>query len=112
MIKELESFVASFLGSIVTGWSSKVVASLTDTIVSAISQIAWRSGWVVVIVVIAWLIRSAYDDYKGYVAMGVFAVPAIITFFLSWEAASILMGLSVAGLLYMGKDTVLKRFRF
>jgi hypothetical protein len=69
-------------------------------------QYAWRGGVRVVAVVVAFLIKQAFDDYKGYVAMGMFAIPAIVMLFVPWDAATILAGLSAIGLSYMGKKTI------
>jgi hypothetical protein len=87
------------------------VTLLTDPIISAFSQYAWRLGWLGAVLLIAVSIRLAYEDYLGYVAMGVFAIPAIITFSLPWDAASILMVLSAAILSYMGEKVVFDIFR-
>jgi hypothetical protein len=60
----------------------------------------------VIAVVVAFLIKQAFDDYKGYVAMGIFALPAIAMLFVPWGIATVLAGLSAGGLSYMGRKTV------
>lgn len=110
-IKECESIVASVLGAIFFGWCSKVAALATDPIISIATQLALRSGWVVVVVMIAFIVRMALDDYASYVSMGVFALPVIVTFLLPWDAANAMMTISVIGLALMGREIVFGRFR-
>ena len=105
-LDEIKSFVATFLGAICIGWFSKLVALATNPIVTAATQYASGSGGLAVIIIVAYLIKQAYEDYVGYVAMGIFAVPAIVTFLLPWGSATILMGLSAIALAIMGKKVV------
>lgn len=109
-MEDIKSLLASFLGAFVAGWTAKVVASLTDPIFSAFAQVAVGLGCIGVLFVVLFLIIQTYEDFMDYLAMGVFAVPAIVTLFLPWDVASALMIFSWLGLGYLGKDTVLGFF--
>ena len=106
VIDEVKSLITAFLGAICAGWLGKLAALVTDPIISMVYQYAWRGGVMVVAIIVMVLIKQAFDDYKGYVAMGIFAIPAIAMLFVPWDVATVLMGLSVAGLSYMGKKTI------
>jgi len=101
-ISEARSFVISVILAICAGWSSKLAALLTDPIYSTIEKIGWGSGWIAGLLVAFVITRQMLEDYEFYVAMGIFAIPAIATFLLSWENATWLFGLSLAGLLIVG----------
>lgn len=103
---EIKSFIAAVLGAICTGWLSKLATLLTDPIVSLVYQYAWRAGCIVAVLVVVVIIKQAYEDYMGYVAMGLFAIPAIAMLFIPWDPATVLMGLSLIGLSIMGKKTI------
>jgi hypothetical protein len=52
------------------------------------------------------IIKQMYEDYMGYVAMGLFAIPAIAMLFVPWDVAHVLFGFSLLGLAIMGKKTI------
>ena len=108
---DLKSLLASFLGAFVAGWTAKVASALTDPIFSAVGQVAAGLGVIGVLFVVLFLILQTYEDVMDYIAMGVFAIPAIVTLFLPWDVASVLMIFSWIVLGYLGKDTVLGLFR-
>jgi len=110
-VKDVESVVVSVLSAVVIGWCSKFVALVTDPILTAISQYAQGLGGVGSIIVIAVVIWFAYEDYRDFVSMGVFAIPAIIALVLPWGASSILMFFSVVLLAIMHKDSALEIFK-
>jgi hypothetical protein len=106
LIDEIKSFIVTFLGAICAGWLSKLATLITDPIVSVVQQYAWRGGMIVVVFVAAVLVKQAFEDYQGYVAMGVFAIPAIAMLFVPWDVATILAGFSAVILSFMGKKTI------
>jgi hypothetical protein len=105
-VSEIKAYLISFFSALAVGWWSKVITSITDPITSTMDQAVCRLGWVGVLFVILLAIKQSFDDYEGYIAMGVFAVPAIAALLLPWDIATGLALLSVPVLGFFGIDAV------
>jgi hypothetical protein len=91
-----KSFLVSILVAVLAGWSDRLVALETDPIVSVTYQAAWRLGFAGVVFILILLAKQAIDEFDDYFAMGIFALPAIITILLPWKQATLLMVFSFA----------------
>ena len=101
---EFKLLLTSFFGAFIVGWFGNLVALVTDPIISASNQALIKLGWVGVFLVVAVVIKQTYDDLKGYMAMGVFAIFAIGTLFLPFDLATILFFISSVSLCLIDED--------
>ena len=101
-LNEVKSIIGSISIAVSTGWWSKVTDALVSPINSLTYQALYALGWIGILFVIYLVVRGWLEDYESYFAMGVYAVPALITFFLPWDKATLLMGLSLLGLAIIG----------
>jgi len=103
---EIKSLLTSICGAIIAGWSSKLIALVTDPFTSIVVGL----GWIGVLFVVVVLIKQTFDDYEDYMAMGIFAFIAIITLFLPWDIANLLLFGSVVVLVVIKKDFEFRPF--
>ncbi len=102
LFAEIRAFVISVLLAICAGWSSKLEGLIADPVYSAVQQTGLGVGGIAGLLVAFVLVMRIMEEYEFYVAMGVFAIPAIATFLQSWDTATLLFGFSLAGLLIVG----------
>jgi len=99
---EVKAVLKSVLMAIYTGGFSQVAGYFTDPILIATYQVSASYGWFgafFAIVIVLWLI---IEDTREYVAMGLYAVVALMMLFIPLAIAIAFMVFSSLGLSYLG----------
>lgn len=109
---EIEKFAASLLAAVCTGWCARTIAIATDPIITtATQQFIDYGGLVGVLLVTLILGKWMFDDFKAFLAMGIYAIPALVTLYIvSWETACVLMGICAPILAYFWRRNPIREF--